>query len=178
MSKFIVEILDEINQDPSTIVKYKDNGALKLLFQHAFDPASKFVLPEGTPPYKEDAAPLGMSPANFTMEMRRLYVFCRADLEKVRRESLFISLLEGLHPSEAKVLIAIKDQNLSVLYPKITHKLAFNNGLVTVAPVEELPPKSKAPAKSEQPAQILSHQSEESSPKKKGRQKKTGANNL
>ena len=122
-TKLVTEMLSEINSDPTTIVKYKDNGALRLIFEHAFDPNKKFFLPEGDPPFKEDAAPIGMSPANLHMEARKLYVFCREDLNKVRRESLFIQLLENVHPSEAKLILAIKDQKLTKMYPKITQKL-------------------------------------------------------
>lgn len=177
MSKFIVEILEEINQDPVSIEKYKANTALRILFEYAFDPSKKFLLPEGTPPFKEDDAPLGMSPSNFTMEMRRLYIFCREDLGKVRRESLFISLLEGLHPSEARILIAVKEQNLSVIYPNITHKLVYDAGFISVLPpVEVEVPKQVEPEE----VPVVEESSLESQPvvekkaKGRGRPKKTG----
>lgn len=147
-SKLITELLDEINKDPSTITKHAGNGALRLLFEHAFDPAKKFILPEGSPPYKEDAAPIGMSPGNLHMEMRKLYIYCRADLTALRRETLFIQLLEGVHPSEAKLILAVKDQELTKMYPKITHKMVFESGMITVPPVakkEPAPKKEKAP---------------------------------
>ena len=73
-TKLITEMLSEINADPSTIAKYKDNGALRLIFEHAFDPNKKFFLPEGDPPFKEDVAPIGMSPANLHMEIGRAHV--------------------------------------------------------------------------------------------------------
>jgi hypothetical protein len=145
-TKLITEILTEINEDATTIVKYKDNGALRLIFEHAFDPAKKFVLPEGDPPFKQDAAPIGMSPANLFMEARKLYVFCRQDLNAVRRETLFIQLLENLHPSEAKMLLALKEQKLTKLYPKITHKLVSENFPTVPAPVA----KEKKETKKEQ----------------------------
>ena len=136
MARFIPEMLAEINSDPKAIEKWKDNAALKILFMHAFEKEHKFVLPEGDPPYKEDAAPIGMSPTNFTQEMRRLYVFCRADLQPIRREALFIGLLENIHPSEAKILLAVKDQKLNKLYSKITAKLVAEAGMITL-PVKE-----------------------------------------
>jgi hypothetical protein len=147
-TKLITEILTEINEDATTIVKYKDNGALRLIFEHAFDPAKKFVLPDGDPPFKQDAAPIGMSPANLFMEARKLYVFCRQDLNAVRRETLFIQLLENLHPSEAKMLLALKEQKLTKLYPKITHKLVAENFSTVPAPVvkeKKEPKKEQAP---------------------------------
>ena len=93
------------------------------------------ILPEGIPPYKPAAEPLGMTPTNLFSEMRRLYVFCRADLTKLKREGLFISMLEGCHPSEAEVLIAVKDQTLHKKYPKITRKLVTDAGFIL--PVEK-----------------------------------------
>lgn len=143
MTKMITEMLDEINKDPSMIAKYKDHAGLKFLFKHAFEKEHKFQLPEGDPPFKEDAAPLGMNPANFLMEMRRLYVFCRTDLNPIKRESLFISLLESLHPSESKVLLAVKDQSLNRLYPNITHSLVSSVGMINpqATPAEPLSPK-------------------------------------
>ena len=142
MTKMITEMLEEINKDPvANMPKYQNHAGLKFLFKHAFEKEHKFVLPEGEPPFKPDAAPLGMSPANFLMEMRRLYVFCRTDLNTVKRESLFINLLEALHPSEAKVLIAVKDQSLNKLYPNITHALVAGAGMINPAAEPAEPPK-------------------------------------
>jgi hypothetical protein len=39
-------------------------------------------------------------------------------------------LLEGIHPEEAKILIAVKDQKLQKLYPKITWKLVSDAGII------------------------------------------------
>lgn len=131
MAKYLTEILDEVSKDPSSISKYRDNAALKFIFQYAFIPELKFDLPEGDPPFKPDAAPLGMSPANMIMETKKLYIFTKAkELNKVRKEQLFIQLLENVHPSEAKLLLAVKDQKLNKLYKNITAKLAADNGFI------------------------------------------------
>lgn len=135
MRKYVTQMLDDINNDPKMIEQYKGDGALRLIFEYAFDPAKKMILPEDAPPYKPAAEPLGMTPTNLFSELRRLYVFCRADLKPIKRESLFVSLLEGVHPIEAKMLIAVKDQTLHKLYPKITHKLVYDAGFLTVPPV-------------------------------------------
>lgn len=137
MTKFITEILAEIDQDPAKIANYKNHGALRIMLEYAFDPAKKMLLPDGVPPYKEDAAPLGMSPGNFLMEIRRLYVLCRPDLTTLKRETIFIEMLESFHPSESKLLLAIKDQNVTALYPNVTHKLVYDAGFVSVPPVVE-----------------------------------------
>ena len=142
MTKYLPELLEEINKDPSMLQKMKGDSALTLLFQYAFDPDKKFVLPEGEPPYKPDAAPIGMTPGTLRQELKRFYVFCRTDLPAVRREDLFIQLLEGVHPTEAELLLLVKDQELSKKYKKITHEAVFDAGFITTPPPEK---KAKAP---------------------------------
>lgn len=131
MTKYIPEILEEINANPEALEKYKDSAALRLLFEHAFLPEKKFDLPEGDPPFKPDTAPIGMTPGNLYQELRRLYVFTPARvLSKVRKEQLFIQLLENIHPSEAKVILAVKDQKLNKLYKNVTSDLAAEYGFI------------------------------------------------
>ena len=137
MREYVTVMLDKLNADPTLIDKYKTDAALKLIFEYAFDPAKKFILPEGEPPFKPAAEPMGMTPTNLFSELRRMYVFCRADLKPIKRESLFISFLEGVHPTEAKMLIAVKDQALHKLYPKITRKLLEKAGVIPELPKKD-----------------------------------------
>lgn len=130
VTKYIPEILKEINVDTRNLEQYKDNYAIRTLFQYAYEPELKFNLPAGTPPYKKDTAPMGMSQANFYQQIRKLYVFNRKDLVKTRVEQLFIQMLESLHPSEAEICIGIKDQNLHKLYPSITRDVLEKYGFV------------------------------------------------
>ena len=137
MQKYLPQMLDEINKDPKSIDNYKDNFLLKVIFAHSFLPKYKFVLPEGEPPFKPADQPLGMTDTNLTVECKRFYnVFCNEGVKAIRREALFIGLLEGVHPSEAEILIAVKDQKLQKMYPKITHKLVSDAGFIP-APVEK-----------------------------------------
>ncbi len=129
--KYVTEILEEVNKDTSKLEQYKNNNLVKMMFEYAFIPEKKFDLPEGAPPFKEDAAPIGMSPGNFLQEVRRFYIFTKErQLAKVRKEQLFIQLLENIHPSEAKVLLAIKDQNLNSLYGNLNSKVVAQYGLI------------------------------------------------
>ena len=52
MRKYVTEMLDDINKDPTMIEKYKTDAALKIIFEYAFIPEKKFILPEGEPPFK------------------------------------------------------------------------------------------------------------------------------
>jgi hypothetical protein len=143
MTKYITEILDELNKDPAKIAQYKDAFVVKTVFQYAYNPELKFKLPPGAPPFKPDPAPMGMSPANFYQQVKKLYIFMREDITNVRREQLFIQLLEGLNPAEAAIVIAIKDQDLTPLYPNLTRQFAVDAGFVAPL-VEEVKQDSKS----------------------------------
>lgn len=144
-TKYITEILDEVNKDTAALAKHTQNAALRYVFEYAFIPENKFELPEGNPPFKEDAGPIGMSPANLMMETKKFYIFAKAkELPKVRKEHLFIQLLENVHPSEAKLLLAIKDQKLNKLYKNITADLAAEYGFIP----KQTKTKESAPKKS------------------------------
>ncbi len=128
-------MLAEINKDPKAIYTYKDNFLLKVIFAHAFLPNYKFQLPEGEPPFKPAVEPLGMTETNLYVECKRFHnVFCNATIKPLRREALYIGLLEGIHPEEATIMNAVKDQKLTKLYPKITWKLASDAGIIPAAP--------------------------------------------
>lgn len=43
-------------------------------------------------------------------------------LSSIRRETMFINILEGLHPKEAEILVLVKDKKLETKY-KITHEI-------------------------------------------------------
>lgn len=139
MRKYVTEVFADINKDPKTISQYANDpqykDLIKIICEYAFIPEKRWLLPEGEPPFKPASEPMGMNEASVYGELRRFYVFNRADLSPVKREGLFISLLEGVHPDEAKFLIAVKDQSLHKLYPKITRKLVADAGLIP--PVEK-----------------------------------------
>lgn len=133
--KHLTEILKEINDDVKKLNEYKNDQALRYIFEYAFDEDKKFKLPEGEPPFKPDGAPMGMTPANLRMETKKFYIYLRNDLKPIRMEQLFIGLLEAIHPDEAKLVCAIKDQTLHKLYPKITRTLL--EGLSLIKPLEK-----------------------------------------
>ena len=58
-------------------------------------------------------------------EYSKFYNFIKGgndSLSKIRRETMFINLLQGLHPKEAEVIILTKDKNLNDKY-----KISFDN---------------------------------------------------
>lgn len=138
MQKYLTQMLDEINKDPKSIAQFKDNFLLKVIFAHSFLPNYKFQLPEGEPPFKPAPQPMGMTDTNLFAECKKFHgIFCDSKLKPVKRESLYIGLIEGIHPDEVKVMNAVKDQKLHKMYPKITWKLVSEAGFIPAPPEKE-----------------------------------------
>lgn len=168
-SMYIGEVLKDLNEG-GDIFKYVENNGLKAVLEYSFNPDLKFQLPDGDPPYKAAAQPEGMSMTNFYTTVRQWYVFTKAakDVSRTRREYLFIQLLEGLSPTEAKLMLAIKDQQLQRVYPNLTRKWFKETvpGLAASFNLDALPPEEK-PAKAAKAAAAAPVDGD--APKKKGR---------
>jgi len=83
------------------------------LLKYAFDPSIKFLLPEGDPPYKP--CEFLDQESRLYSEARLMYLFIEGgnpNLTKLKREMLFIQLLEGVHKDDAVLLCYIKDKKL------------------------------------------------------------------
>lgn len=164
MNKYLTEIFDDMNKNDNA-AKYADNVAVQICLACALNPDLKFTLPTGAPPYKEAAQPIGMTPINLVMETRRFQIFTadRQDISRVRKETMFVQLLEGIHPTEAKLVLAIKDQNLDKLYPRITYEWVSKNfpNLLPKREVQESPNVSGE--------SVESLQTDSSQPVKRGR---------
>ena len=100
------------------------SNPLKELLKYAFHPDIKFLLPEGAPPFKTVGSPNEHNPTYLYNNIRKFYLFVEGGhegLTTLRREQLFIQLLEELHPKEAEVVIQVKDKKLK--YRGLTYKL-------------------------------------------------------
>lgn len=129
------EIISNLNEGKLTLEEVSVSRGVVEFLQYAFDPALKFHLPEGVPPFNKCPNPMGMTPANLRREVRTLYVFARPandELQKLKRERSFIELLEAVHPLEAELLLAVKDQTLDTMFPNVTLKRLVEAGLLKV----------------------------------------------
>jgi hypothetical protein len=105
------------------VLRKYDQPYLRQILKAAFDPKIEFDLPEGTPPFIANEAPVGTEHTLLRNESRKLYRFMKggdSTLNKTKREMMFIQLLEGLHKTEADVLIAIKEKSLNKKYKGLT----------------------------------------------------------
>ena len=121
---FMNEILELVSKqktdaDKVALLKEYECDILKSLFIWNFDDSVISLLPQGSVPYKPNESPLGTDHSSLRREQRSLYNFVKGgndQLSTIRRETIFIQMLEGLHPKEADIVIAVKDKNLEELY--------------------------------------------------------------
>ena len=117
----ILELVSEQKTDAKkvAILREYECDILKSLFIWNFDDSVISLLPVGNVPYKPNESPLGTDHSSLRREQRSLYNFVKGgndQLSTIRRETIFIQMLEGLHPKEADIVIAVKDKNLEDMY--------------------------------------------------------------
>jgi len=118
------EILDlvheqETDEDKIKVLKTYENDALKTLLIWNYDESIISLLPTGEVPYQPNESPLGVDHSSLRRDYKNLYNFVKGgndSLSKIRRETIFIQILESLHPNEADVLVLVKDKNLKDKY--------------------------------------------------------------
>ena len=118
------EILDKVHKAKTkdqkvSILKQNNSEGLRMVLKSSFDPKILWAIPEGEVPYKPNDVPAGTEHTVLAMESKKLWHFIKgADkgTPQHKKEQMFIQMLEGLHDSEAKLLIAAKDKKLHQMY--------------------------------------------------------------
>ena len=107
------------------ILKENDTPGLRQLLKAGFDPNIQWDLPSENPPYMPNEAPEGTQHTSLLDEAKRLYLFIKggSNIPKLRKETLFIQTLEGLHQLDAKVLLDIKEKRLNKTYKGLTESV-------------------------------------------------------
>lgn len=137
MNLLISEILEQVSkvktkQEKINILREHDHQSLRMVIKSSFDPNIVWALPEGDVPYTRNEAPPGTEHSSLSYESRKLYHFISGgnpQINQNKRESMFVQLLEGLHESEASLLVAAKDKKLHQMYKGLSApvvKEAFN----------------------------------------------------
>ena len=88
-----------------------------------FDESIVSEIPEGSVPYTPNDAPVGTDHTRLESEYRGLYRFFKGGdntIKPLKRETMFIQLLEGLSAEEAELLCLVKDGKLSEKCKRIT----------------------------------------------------------
>ena len=137
MDLLISEILDKVSKvktkkEKVTILQQYNHDALRMVIKSSFDPKIEWALPDGDVPYTRNDAPEGTEHTSLSYESRKLYHFIKGgdnQINQNKREAMFVQMLEGLHESEAAVLVAAKDKKLHQMYKGLSKNVvveAFN----------------------------------------------------
>ena len=118
------EILDKVHKAKTknqkvSILREHNTDSLRMLLKAAFDPNIEWVFPEGEVPYTPNDTPEGQEHTVLAQEAKRLWHFIKGADNKTKqhqKENMFFQMLEGLHESEAKLLVLAKDKKLHQHY--------------------------------------------------------------
>ena len=127
-SKLLIsEVLRKVSNAKTKAEKIKllrenNSSGLRQLLIVNFDDSVVSLMPEGDVPYTPNDAPVGTDHTRLEHESKGLYRFFKggAKLPSLRRESMFVQLLEGLSAEEAELLCLVKDGQMNKKYKRIT----------------------------------------------------------
>ena len=120
----LTEILQKVSsaktkkEKVDLLQQYNSQGLRSILIIN-FDDSLEFLLPEGEVPFTPNDAPIGTEHTRLTHEYKGLYRFFKggdASIKGMRREQLFVQLLEGLHADEANMLVSACNKDLQSKY--------------------------------------------------------------
>ena len=137
MDLLISEILEKVSKvktkkENVKLLQEYNHNALRMVIKSSFDPKIEWALPDGDVPYTRNDAPEGTEHTSLSYESRKLYHFIKGGDNRItqnKREAMFVQMLEGLHESEAAVLVAAKDKKLHQMYKGLSKNVvveAFN----------------------------------------------------
>ena len=113
------EVLQKVSNAKTKKEKIKllqeyNTNALRMLLIINFDDSVVSLLPPGNVPYTPNEAPEGTEHTILEKEARLLHHFFKggSNVSQVKRENMFIQMLEGLNKGEAEVLILAKDKKI------------------------------------------------------------------
>ena len=102
------------------LLKQHIRDDVKAILIWNFDKGIESAVPDGEVPFKKNDSPEGTAGhTRLVHEWRTLYNFVRGGNDKLsnmRRETLLVQLLEGLHKDEAEIVCLAKDKDLQSKY--------------------------------------------------------------
>ena len=105
------------------LLQKHNSAALRQILIINFDDSVVSVMPEGDVPYTPNEAPVGTDHSRLEHEYRGLYRFFKGGdnrLKNLKREQMFVQLLEGLSAEEAELIVLVKDGKMNTKYKRIT----------------------------------------------------------
>ena len=144
-------VKQKTNEKKIEVLKRYEDPSLKAIFIWNFDESIVSLLPEGDVPFfgdnvlktstiterigdavssmkggsSDSLGTIDEKHSTIRREYKKFYNFIKGgndSLNSIRRETIFINLLEGVHPLEAEILCLVKDKKLQTKY-KITKEI-------------------------------------------------------
>ena len=113
------EVLQKVSNAKTKKEKIKllqeyNTNALRMLLIINFDDSVVSLLPPGNVPYTPNEAPEGTEHTILEKEARLLHHFFKggSNVSQVKREQMFVQMLEGLNAGEAEALVLAKDKKI------------------------------------------------------------------
>tara|TARA_B100001094_G_scaffold141279_1_gene136916 strand:+ start:128 stop:547 length:420 start_codon:yes stop_codon:yes gene_type:complete len=113
------EVLQKVSNAKTKKEKIKllqemNSNALRMLLIINFDDSVVSMLPPGDVPYTPNDAPEGTEHTILEKEARLLHHFFKggSNVSQVKRENMFVQMLEGLNSGEAEALVLAKDKKI------------------------------------------------------------------
>tara|TARA_R110002153_G_scaffold74685_3_gene193855 strand:- start:988 stop:1419 length:432 start_codon:yes stop_codon:yes gene_type:complete len=105
-------------------LKKNDTFALRTVLQLAFNKSIELDFPAGAPPFRELESPIGLEPVRLKNVISGLGSCAKgSNVPSIKKESIFIGILEAINVNDAKTIIAAKDKELDKIYSNITYDL-------------------------------------------------------
>ena len=115
MALYVYEVIDQVRKARSKdkkveLLKKHESWALKDILRGTFDSTIAWNLPGGEPPYTPNNG--HDAPTNLLKEHKNFVYFVKGlresnRLTPVKRESIFLGLIEGIHPEDARLVISM-----------------------------------------------------------------------
>ncbi|HEY5039781.1 MAG TPA: DUF6433 family protein [bacterium] len=118
-------------EERAKVLQNHSSTALKTVLGYALDPRVMWLIPEGVPPYISNRD--RKSSVRFSQLTKKLHYFVDGQdpiRDRLKRERLFINMLEDVDDKDALVLLAIKEKKLpfeqltrevvDMAFPKLT----------------------------------------------------------
>jgi hypothetical protein len=112
MAEFLEKVAKlKRTQEKVDALKHNDSYPLRVILQACYDPKVEWALPPGVPPYKPNEL---VDQENVLIrECQKLTYYIKGfhpDLPQLKRETMFVQLLENVAPKDAELLCHIKDK--------------------------------------------------------------------
>ena len=112
----VFEVLEKVSvarkkADKLKLLRENDSTALRTVLQGCYHPGIRLPLPEGDPPY--EACDPHNAPSTLHKRWKDFQYFSPASVKKlgkIKIETMFIQLLEAIHPQDAKIVLQMKDK--------------------------------------------------------------------